>query len=37
MSGLMDSKPQMPLVLSRTQSFTRVGGEVNVLSERAHL
>ncbi len=36
MSGLMDSKPQMPLVLSRTQRFTRVGG-VNVLSERAHL
>ncbi len=34
MSGLMDSKPQMPLVLSR--EFTRVEG-VNVLSERAHL
>ncbi len=36
MSGLMDSKPQMPLVLSRTQSLLRVEG-VNVLSERAHL
>ncbi len=35
MSGLMDSKPQMPLVLSRAQ-FTRVEG-VNVLSEHAHL
>ncbi len=35
-SGLMDSKPRMPLVLSRTQSLLGLGG-VNVLSERAHL
>ncbi len=36
MSGLMDPRPQMPLVLSRTEGFTWAE-KVNVLSERTRL